>query len=103
VSAESLRRFIGHNKSVRGEITFEELVERRIIICGGPETVRDAIRDCHHQAGFEHLLCLLQFATLPADLTERNVRLFAKEVLPFARSLGDKDYRGFDARSVAAE
>ena len=103
VTTESLRRFIGHNKSVRGETTFEELVERRIIICGGPETVRQAIRDCHHQAGFEHLLCLLQFATLPADLTEKNIRLFAEEVLPLAQSLGDDDYKGFDARTVAAE
>ena len=65
--------------------------------------MRRAIGDCHHQAGFEHLLCLLQFATLPADLTENNIRLFADEVLPFAQSLGDTDYRGFDARNVAAE
>ncbi len=103
VSRESLKRFFGHNKSVRGEITFEELVERRIVICGGPKTVRNALADCHHQAGFENLLCLLQFATLPADLTEKNIRLFAREVLPFAQSLGDNDYRGFDAGRVAAE
>jgi hypothetical protein len=93
---------MGHNKSVRGKITFDDLVDGGIVICGGPETVRNAIRDCHHQAGFEHLLCLLQFGTLPADLTENNIRLFAKEILPFAQSLGDKDYRGFDASKVAA-
>ena len=73
VTTESMRRFVGHNKSVRGEITFEDLIEHRIVICGGPETVRHAIEDCHHQAGFEHLLCLLQFAILPADLTEKNI------------------------------
>ncbi len=81
----------------------DQLVERRIVICGGPETVRRAIRECHNLAGFEHLLCLLQFATLPSDLTENNIRLFADEVLPFAQSLGDDEYRGFDARKVAAE
>ena len=41
--------------------------------------------------------------TLPADLTEKNIRLFADEILPFAQPLGDTDYRGFDARAVAAE
>jgi hypothetical protein len=28
---------------------------------------------------------MLQIATLPADLTEKNLRLFAKEVMPFLR------------------
>ena len=34
-----------------------------------------------------HLLAMLQFGTLPAELTERNMRLFAGEVMPWLRQL----------------
>jgi hypothetical protein len=30
---------------------------------------------------------MLQFGTLPADLTERNMRLFCSEVMPALRTL----------------
>ena len=40
------------------------------------------------------------FATLPRDLTERNIRLFAQEVLPALQPLSDKEYAGMQ---VAAE
>ena len=32
--------------------------------------------------------------TLPRDLTEKNIRLFAREVLPALQALTDKDYAG---------
>ena len=39
--------------------------------------------------GFGHLICLLQFGTLPADLTRRNLELFARKVIPRVRHLGE--------------
>jgi len=103
VTADSYRRFVTHNKSVRGEITFDDLVERGIVICGSPDTVRDRITDAHRRAGFQHFLCLLQFATLPADLTEKSVRLFASEVMPALQALTDNEYQGFEPEGVAAQ
>ena len=102
VTTESYRRFVGHNKSVRGEITFEELLERGIVICGGPDTVRRKITDAHRQAGFQHFLCLLQFGTLPADLTEKSLRLFADQVTPALQPLSDREYQGFDPAEATA-
>jgi hypothetical protein len=47
---------------------------------------------------------MLQFATLPGHLTEKNIRLFASEVLPAIKTLGDRDYRGFELpKATAAE
>jgi hypothetical protein len=34
-----------------------------------------------------HLLPMLQFGTLPADLTDTNMRTFAAEVMPYLREL----------------
>ena len=74
-----------------------------IVICGSPDTVRKRIMECQRQAGFENFLVLLQFGTLPRDLTEKNIRLFSKEVLPAIQALGPSDYQGFEAKGLAAE
>ena len=36
-------------------------------------------------SGVGNLIAMLQVATLPADLTEKNLRLFAAEVMPYLR------------------
>ncbi len=36
---------------------------------------------------FGNLLVMCQFGTLPADLTRKNLELFAKDVLPALRKL----------------
>ena len=45
----------------------------------------------------------MHFGTLPADKTERSMRLFAEEVLPAIQPLSDREYRGFEPASAAAE
>ena len=54
------------------------------------------------QAGFEHVLIMPQFGTLPADLTEKNLRLLGAEVVPALQALDDNNYAGFEP-AVAAE
>jgi hypothetical protein len=46
---------------------------------------------------------MLQFGTLPARVTEKNIRLFASEVMPAVKALTDADYRGFALPGLAAE
>jgi alkanesulfonate monooxygenase SsuD/methylene tetrahydromethanopterin reductase-like flavin-dependent oxidoreductase (luciferase family) len=103
VTTESYRRFLAHNRTVRGDIDFAELVERGVIICGGPDTVRRRIAECHHLAGFQHFMGLFQFGTMPADLSERNLRRFSQEVMPAIQALGDDAYRGYEPGVVAAQ
>jgi hypothetical protein len=37
---------------------------------------------------FGNLLVMCQFGTLPADLTRRNMELFARNVMPALKALG---------------
>ena len=102
LSAKSLKNMRSHKRSVSGqEHTVDTLIEQGIIVCGSPETVRKKFIDTHRLLGFQNLLCLLHFGTLPRHLTEKNIRMFASEVLPALQGLTDKDYGGL--RIQAAE
>jgi alkanesulfonate monooxygenase SsuD/methylene tetrahydromethanopterin reductase-like flavin-dependent oxidoreductase (luciferase family) len=95
-SAESMRRVFAGKKSIMGaQRNVENLAEQGVIIVGSPDTVRKRITECHRQLGFSTFMTLLQFGSLSAERTEKNIRLFAREVLPALQALGDKDYAGF--------
>jgi hypothetical protein len=101
LSVKSLKNMRSHKRSVSGqEHTVDSLIEQGIIVCGSPDTVRRQFMDTHRLLGFQNLLCLLQFGTLPRDLTERNIRLFTREVMPALQALGDKDYAGMEVRAA---
>ena len=98
----SYKRVRRHKRSIAGDQTLEKMMELGIVIVGSPDTVRRRILHCHRQLGFANFIALLHFGTLPADLTERNIRLFASEVMPALQPVGDEAYRGFE-RAAAAE
>jgi len=100
---ESYKRVAQHKRTILGGLTIETLMDQGIVLVGSPDTVRRKIAACHHEAGFANLVCLMQFGTLPHDKTARNIELFAREVLPAIQPLGDRDYRGFEAKGLAAE
>jgi alkanesulfonate monooxygenase SsuD/methylene tetrahydromethanopterin reductase-like flavin-dependent oxidoreductase (luciferase family) len=101
LSMKSLKNMRSHKRSVSGqEHTVDTLIEQGIMVCGSPDTVRRQFMDTHRMLGFQNLLCLLQFGTLPRDLTEKNIRMFAKEVLPALQELSDKDYGGMEIRAA---
>jgi alkanesulfonate monooxygenase SsuD/methylene tetrahydromethanopterin reductase-like flavin-dependent oxidoreductase (luciferase family) len=101
LSAKSLKNMRSHKRSVSGqEHTVDSLIEQGIILCGSPDTVRKKLMDTHRLLGFQNLLCLLQFGTLPRDLTEKSIRMFAREVLPALQGLTDKEYGGMEIRAA---
>ncbi len=65
--------------------TFDSLLDLGMIVAGSPATVRQRLEACRRELGFGHLIAMLQVANLPADLTEKNLRLFAAEVMPALR------------------
>jgi alkanesulfonate monooxygenase SsuD/methylene tetrahydromethanopterin reductase-like flavin-dependent oxidoreductase (luciferase family) len=65
--------------------TIDSLIDLGMIVAGSPATVRERIAEYAEELGVGNLIAMLQVATLPADLTERNLRLFATEVMPFLR------------------
>jgi alkanesulfonate monooxygenase SsuD/methylene tetrahydromethanopterin reductase-like flavin-dependent oxidoreductase (luciferase family) len=103
MTTESLKRVLSHKKAnTGGGQTIEALIERGVIICGSPETVRRKISEAHRQLGFQEFLCMLMFGTMPAEMAERNIRLFASEVLPAIKVLTDAQYRGFEQKKAIA-
>ena len=103
LTMKSLKRVLAHKQSITSGATIENMMAQGIIIVGSPETVRDRIMAAHRQIGFQNFVGLLHFGTLPRDLTENNIRLFAREVLPAIQPLSDKEYQGFELAAVAAE
>jgi alkanesulfonate monooxygenase SsuD/methylene tetrahydromethanopterin reductase-like flavin-dependent oxidoreductase (luciferase family) len=67
--------------------TWDQVEEGGYAIVGSPATVRQKLGEMASWLGVGNLLVLLQLATLPADLTRHNQELFAREVMPFLRTL----------------
>ena len=102
MSPQSLQHILKHKKANSGGVTIESLIERGIIVVGSPDTVRKQIMDYHYHMGFQELVTMLTFGTMPAHLSEKNIRLFAKEVMPALKPLSDREYKGFEPKKVAA-
>jgi alkanesulfonate monooxygenase SsuD/methylene tetrahydromethanopterin reductase-like flavin-dependent oxidoreductase (luciferase family) len=103
-SVDSMRRVVAGKKSIMGaQRTVENLAEQGVILIGSPDTVRKRIIECHRTLGFGTFMTLLQFGSLSARLTEKNIRLFAAEVLPALQALDDDNYRGFELARAAAQ
>src|SRR5260370_41955485 len=65
--------------------TWDQVEEGRYAIVGSPDPVYEKLVEDLHRLGTGNLLGLFQLGTLPADLTRRNLSLFATEVLPRLR------------------
>jgi alkanesulfonate monooxygenase SsuD/methylene tetrahydromethanopterin reductase-like flavin-dependent oxidoreductase (luciferase family) len=78
-------------------LTCDELIENGMFLCGSAATVAEKLEEYQAEMGFGQIAPMLQFGTLPADLTEKNLRIFAGEVIPKVRHLG------VTKESVAAE
>ncbi|MSQ70402.1 MAG: LLM class flavin-dependent oxidoreductase [Betaproteobacteria bacterium] len=104
VSLETARRMATHKKQLRGGVTVDHLIAEGIALIGTPDTVRKKLQEAHRLIGFQNFLALLQFGTLPRDLTEQNIRRFCLEVAPTLQSLTDKQYMGLSesTRALAA-
>ena len=104
LSHSSLKGVLKHKRQLRGGQgpTIEQLIEVGTFLCGSPETVLKRIAEAHRMTGFQNFVAMMQFATLPADLTRKNIDLFAETVMPGVRALDDGNYAGLEA-AIAAE
>jgi alkanesulfonate monooxygenase SsuD/methylene tetrahydromethanopterin reductase-like flavin-dependent oxidoreductase (luciferase family) len=89
-SRESLKNVMKAKAAMFGDITLEKSIELGLVVCGSPETARRVLEDHWKRMRFGNLLVLCQFGTLPADLTRRNMELFAREVMPAVKQLASK-------------
>ena len=76
--------------SIEGDLAIETAIEQGMIVCGSAETVRSQLLAHHRNIGFGRLLTLLQFGTMPPEMSERNQRAFATQVMePLRQELGE--------------
>jgi alkanesulfonate monooxygenase SsuD/methylene tetrahydromethanopterin reductase-like flavin-dependent oxidoreductase (luciferase family) len=86
-SRESLKNVMKAKAQMFGDVTLEQALELGLFVCGSPQTVLNSFRNHWNEMRFGNLLVLCQFATLPADLTRKNMELFAREVMPALKTL----------------
>ena len=85
LSLKSMMGVMKAKSSIGTKQTIDAVIEKGMFICGSPETVRAKLEEYQSEIGFGHLLTLLQFGTLPAELTRKNMELYANEVMPYLR------------------
>jgi len=71
--------------------TYKELVDTQVAIVGSPATVADQIEAFVREFRIGNLLVMLQNGSMPRDLTEKNISLFAEQVLPRLRPIWDDE------------
>jgi alkanesulfonate monooxygenase SsuD/methylene tetrahydromethanopterin reductase-like flavin-dependent oxidoreductase (luciferase family) len=67
----------------------KDILAKGTFAVGSPETVRRKIEEAHAKSGFKVLVTMIQFGTLPDHLVRKSTELFAKEVMPKVRHLGE--------------
>jgi alkanesulfonate monooxygenase SsuD/methylene tetrahydromethanopterin reductase-like flavin-dependent oxidoreductase (luciferase family) len=77
-------------------VTYKEIVDSQLAIVGSPVTVADQIEAFVREFRVGNLLVMLQNGSMPRELTEKNISLFAEEVLPRLRPIWDDE--GWDNR-----
>jgi len=82
LSVKSYRRILKSKSSIRHSHTLESLMADRVVIVGGPDTVRRMLAESHADTGAGYFIGMFQMATLPHDLTMRSMERFAREVMP---------------------
>lgn len=82
--------------------TWEEAMDGVYAIVGSPETVYEKLEENLSRLGTGNLLGLFQLGTLPADLTRRNLELFATEVMPKLRDRFPDGKPMIDSAAVAS-
>jgi alkanesulfonate monooxygenase SsuD/methylene tetrahydromethanopterin reductase-like flavin-dependent oxidoreductase (luciferase family) len=85
-SIGSMKNFIRSRSALGGgKLTAEALIETGTALIGSPRTVLAGIERMRERTGFGILVALLQFGILSDELTQRNMDLFAAEVMPHLR------------------
>jgi alkanesulfonate monooxygenase SsuD/methylene tetrahydromethanopterin reductase-like flavin-dependent oxidoreductase (luciferase family) len=82
------RSMLGGAAKPRGD-SYESLQEKGIVLVGNPDTMIKKIRYLHERCGIGHLLMMTHAGSMESSKVRRNLELFAREVYPAIRELGE--------------
>jgi len=80
-SVSSLMNIAKAKGNVSEDMTAEQAVEQGYLIAGSPETVRQRIEETRKLMGYGHFMTQISFGTMPKELGDKNLQLFATEVM----------------------
>ncbi|MDH4191272.1 MAG: LLM class flavin-dependent oxidoreductase [Betaproteobacteria bacterium] len=81
-SRESMKGMAAAKAQLTSYLDTKSAMDMGMFICGSAKTVLEQLKGHAREVGFGNLLTMLQFGTLPADLTRRNMERFAHDVMP---------------------
>jgi alkanesulfonate monooxygenase SsuD/methylene tetrahydromethanopterin reductase-like flavin-dependent oxidoreductase (luciferase family) len=89
-SMSSMKQLIELKLKYRqGAPSIDTILKLGMAIVGSADTVAETLIEKQKAFGIGNLIGWLHFGTLPADLTKKNLELFAKKVMPRLRPLGE--------------
>ena len=100
-SISSMKKVLEGRKAIGNAVTAEEMMQHGTFVCGSPATVRERLLEIQGRAGFNYLIASLEFGTLPAHLTRKNLEFFAREVMPQLQAAPVPDLGKIDAEMAA--
>ncbi|HXG37002.1 MAG TPA: LLM class flavin-dependent oxidoreductase [Dehalococcoidia bacterium] len=71
--------------------SWEELNDTGVVIWGNPQTVIEKIKYLHQRCQVGHLMMMMQAGFVSTELTRKSLKLFAQEVYPAIRELGESE------------
>jgi len=72
-------------------LSYKGVTDNGMFLCGSPSTVAERLEELQSQMGFGNLVPMMQFGTLPGELTEKSMRLFAEKVMPKLRPIASAE------------
>ncbi len=67
--------------------SLSDLIESGTVVIGSPATVADQLEQLCREHGIGNLHAMLGFGSMPAELAQHNIKLFADQVAPRLRGL----------------
>ena len=86
---DAAARMYMNRSSQRDYGTWEDLNNNGIAIWGNPDTVIKKIKYLHDRCQVGHLMMMMQAGFMPTEHTRKSLKLFAEEVYPAIRELGE--------------
>lgn len=90
LTMQSMARVLASKAGIgTADLAYEYLIEKEYIMVGSASTVREKFAEYQKEFGFGNLLPMMHFGNLSHENALKNIELFAKEVIPYLRPLGD--------------
>jgi alkanesulfonate monooxygenase SsuD/methylene tetrahydromethanopterin reductase-like flavin-dependent oxidoreductase (luciferase family) len=74
-------------------MSYEELIERGLVLIGCPETVARGIHEHQDMLDIAILVCVMQLGPMPHEQVQRSMRAFAQHVMPLVKSGARRDLK----------